>query len=170
MTAEIDYASLGWFPILFFTTLWVSGIYKLNVPMTEGSAAETYDADSVRAGARALFLQALVNIVCSIGVPFLIAESGILPSEQNEGYAALGPGTDGHAGSVDTPNSTSWKRARENDPSSGRLAQLLAWAAGAVRHMRSEGVTVPIPGLTLIRVWWISMFVFAACMAATWWV
>lgn len=146
----------------------MSGIYKLNIPMAADATAETYDADAVRAGARSLFLQALVNIACSIGVPFLVAESGILPSEQNEGYAALGNGADGHGGPSEAPNSAGWKRAREADLSSGRFAQLLARATDIIRHVKAEGVKLPIPGLTLIRVWWISMFVFAACMAATW--
>ena len=47
--------SLGWFPILFFSTVWVSEIYKASVP-------DAVNADAVRSGARALFFQSLVGI------------------------------------------------------------------------------------------------------------
>nr|XP_019044996.1 solute carrier family 45, member 1/2/4 [Kwoniella bestiolae CBS 10118]OCF23926.1 solute carrier family 45, member 1/2/4 [Kwoniella bestiolae CBS 10118] len=115
------FASLGWFPILFFTTVWVSEIYKASVPMPEDMDEATFAADAVRSGARALLLQALVNIVTSIGFPFLVSESGVQP-ESAHAYS------DGSA----------WQ--------------------------------IPFKGLTLVKVWWISQFVFAGAMAASWFV
>ncbi|OCF57727.1 solute carrier family 45, member 1/2/4 [Kwoniella mangroviensis CBS 10435] len=116
------FASLGWFPILFFTTVWVSEIYKASVPIPEGMDEATFAADAVRSGARALLLQALVNIVTSIGFPFLVSESGVQP-ESAYTYSSDG---------------STWQ--------------------------------IPFKGLTLIKVWWISQFVFAGAMAASWFV
>ncbi|WVF67635.1 hypothetical protein IAT40_002393 [Kwoniella sp. CBS 6097] len=115
------FASLGWFPILFFTTVWVSEIYKASVPIPEGMDETTFATHAVRSGARALLLQALVNIVTSVGLPFLVDESGVQPQ------------------------------------SSHTVKDGSAWV-------------IPIKGLTLVKIWWISQFVFAGAMAASWFV
>ncbi|OCF35755.1 solute carrier family 45, member 1/2/4 [Kwoniella heveanensis BCC8398] len=115
------FASLGWFPILFFTTVWVSEIYKASVPVPDGMDETTFASHAVRSGARALLLQALVNIVTSIGLPFLVDESGVQPE------------------------------------SAHTVKDGSAWV-------------LPIKGLTLVKIWWISQFVFAGAMAASWFV
>ncbi|WVQ68534.1 uncharacterized protein L199_006742 [Kwoniella botswanensis] len=161
------FASLGWFPILFFTTVWVSEIYKASVPIPEGMDEATFAADAVRSGARALLLQALVNIVTSIGFPFLVSESGVQP-ESAHTYSSI----NGQGGMPDNPpNSALWKRAREEIQSGGILKKMLAWLGGMLETLR-DGSTwqIPFKGLTLIKVWWISQFVFAVAMAASWFV
>ncbi|WVN86277.1 uncharacterized protein L203_101440 [Cryptococcus depauperatus CBS 7841] len=158
------FASLGWYPILFFTTVWVSEIYKASVPIGNLDQA-SFEAQAVRSGARALFIQALVNIVASIGLPFLVSESGV----QAEGYEALKH--DDCVNNQETPpNSALWKRSRENFEHNSFASRAIAWlqSIGEIFQQRAYGL--PIKGLTLVKVWWFSQFVFAAAMAGTWFV
>lgn len=158
---RLAYTSLGWFPILFYTTIWVSRIYKNNHPELDPLDPQT-DTDGVRAGARALFFQAIINIICSFALPPLIAESGVQPDEAV--YAHLNGNGETYP---DPPRSALWKRAQEEIASGGLVQRSIGWAKELSIKAR-EGKLVPIKGLTVIKVWWISQFVFAACMLATW--
>ncbi|WWD19321.1 hypothetical protein CI109_103779 [Kwoniella shandongensis] len=160
------FASLGWFPILFFTTVWVSEIYKASVPMGDTDPT-VFDGEAVRSGSRALLLQSLVNIVTSIGFPFLVSESGVQP-EASHAYTSLNGTTETDA---QPPNSALWKRAKEDIESGGFVKRTMAWVGGIAQSMKDGSAWVlPIKGLTLIKVWWISQFVFAGAMAASWFV
>ncbi|WVQ72696.1 hypothetical protein IAR50_002256 [Cryptococcus sp. DSM 104548] len=163
------FASLGWFPILFFTTVWVSEIYKSSVP-SEGIDRAVFESDAVRSGARALLLQALVNIVTSIGLPFLVSESGVQPEAQTGGeYAPIGLGING-AISEAPPTSATWKRTRQDLAGNGLVQKSINWVKDLMDSVKTGEWGLPIKGLTLVRVWWISQFVFAAAMAASWFV
>jgi len=154
--------SLGWFPILFFTSIWVSEIYKNSYTGPELEEAEL-NAQGVRAGARALLFQALVNITCSIGLPYLVTESGVQANTSGR-YQSLQPGRGEEDG---------WKPMNMvNDIRSGGLPRKIVGAVvGLVRGLKDGNVlSVPIKGLTLVRLWWISQFTFAGAMAMTWWV
>ncbi|WWC71291.1 uncharacterized protein I206_105245 [Kwoniella pini CBS 10737] len=161
------FASLGWFPILFFTTVWVSEIYKNSVPFTEGMDETTFSNDAVRSGARALLLQALVNIVTSIGFPFLVSESGVQPEASHQ-YSSL----NGQGGLPENPpNSAIWKRAKEEIQAGGVVKKAIGLLGGLVEWVKDGSAwQIPYKGLTLIKVWWISQFVFAGAMAASWFV
>ncbi|BEJ17284.1 hypothetical protein CspHIS471_0606850 [Cutaneotrichosporon sp. HIS471] len=148
------FANLGWYPVLFWTSIWVSDIYKQRTPQGNLSA-EVWQADAVRAGSRALFLQAVVTLVVSVGAPFVVAESGI---RSENPYAALARGDDDRAG---TPNSAQWKREEEE-----RGGASLAAVIKAVRS--GSAWALPIQGLTLIRAWMIGQIIFAVCMLLTW--
>lgn len=158
------HSSLGWFPVLFFTTVWVSDIYKSSQPDLDASDPGVA-ADAVRAGARSLFFQSLVNIACSICLPFLVAESGV--QSQSGGYSAI----NGHGGRDEPPRSALWKRAQEDIVSGGWIRRSVAVFKGVVGRIREGdglGDFLPIQGLTLVKVWMISQYTFAAAMAATW--
>jgi solute carrier family 45 protein 1/2/4 len=155
------FANLGWYPVLFWTSLWVSDIYKQRTPQGDLSA-EQWQADAVRAGSRALFLQAVITLGVSIGAPFLVSESGIRSFDNQ--YAPLS--RDDGAG---TPNSAQWKREEEERarlPLAERAAATLAAAIKAVRS--GSAWALPIQGLTLIKFWTIGQAIFAVCMLLTW--
>lgn len=154
-------ASLGWFPILFFTTVWVSEIYKTSQPNLDLSDPGV-DDDAVRAGARSLFFQALVNIVCSIGLPFLVAESGV--QAHTSGYESL----NGNGAYEEPPRSALWKRAQEEIASGGALSKSVSWIREKIAEVKRGEKILPLKGLTLIKLWWISQFVFFGAMVATW--
>jgi hypothetical protein len=163
-SCEVERAdnSLGWFPILFFTSIWVSEIYKTSYTGPEIDEIEL-NAQGVRAGARALLFQALVNITCSIGLPYLVTESGVQANTSGR-YQSLQPGRGQEEG---------WKPMNMvNDIRSGGLPRKMVGAVvGLVRGIKDGNVlTIPIRGLTLVRLWWISQFTFAGAMAMTWYV
>ena len=117
----------------------------------------------MRSGARALFFQAIINIVCSIALPFVVSESGVQPVELERGYEALN-GT-----SYEEPGSATWKRTQEEMGHGGLVKRMMGWVQGLIRSVRQEeGFGLPFKGLTLVRLWWASQFVFAATMAASW--
>lgn len=158
------FANLGWYPVLFWTSLWVSDIYKQRTPQGD-LASEQWEADAVRAGSRALFLQSLISLGMSVGAPFLVSESGIRSSYEQSPYMALSR-DDGR----DTPpNSAQWKREAEER---GRLSwteRAAAAVATAIKAVRSGSAwAIPIKGLTLIRLWCAAQLIFAVCMLLTW--
>jgi solute carrier family 45 protein 1/2/4 len=104
----------------------------------------------------------LVNIVCSIGLPFLVSESGV--QAQTNQYESL----NGSTGHEEPPRSALWKRAQEDIASGGMLSRSVAWVKSKFEAWREGETILPIKGFTLVRLWWISQFVFAGAMAATW--
>lgn len=145
--------SLAWFPILFFTSVWVSEIYKSSVPMGDLDE-KTYTADAVRSGNRALFLQAIVTIIVGIGAPFLVSGNGIQQDMAQGGtYSALGGQGQYTAG---------WHVPRSIPEAVGLGREVYERARAGTLF------SVPIKGLTLVKLWSMSMAVFAFAMACTW--
>ena len=164
---ELIPPSLGWFPILFFTSIWVSEIYKSSYsgPETDVSIIE---ADGVRAGARALLFQALVNITCSVGLPTLISESGVQSGLSGGSYESInGNGATSRAAEDDDR----WKpMSMVQDVRSGRIVpKIIGWVGGLVNSVRDGSAwNLPIINFTLIKLWYISQFTFAIAMGMTW--
>ncbi|KAK4689643.1 solute carrier family 45, member 1/2/4, partial [Tremellales sp. Uapishka_1] len=153
------FSSLGWFPILFFTTTWVSEIYKSSVdPLTLGDPAVSSEA--VRSGNKALLLSSLINVITAIGLPFLVHESGVLPPQEFS-YSSLDNDRQ------EEPSAALWKRTREDFQDGSIWARIRTWVDGL---RDGSGWVLPIKGLTLVRVWWFSQFVFSAAMTASWFV
>ena len=148
---KLSNLSLGWFPILFFTTVWVSEIYKSSVP-------DAVASDAVRSGSRALFFQSLVNIATSICLPFFISESGVQPVEQHT-YTSL------NGNGVNPRDTAVWERAKEETQDGNPVKRAVGWAKGV---MDGSAGRLPIKGIRLVNVWWVSQFIFAGLMAASW--
>ncbi|CAG8498279.1 9096_t:CDS:2 [Ambispora gerdemannii] len=73
------FASIGWFPFLFYSTTWVSELYKKtsaagNSPPLENSQDPVGDA--TRAGSYALLVHSIVSLMSSFTLPFLVSPSG----------------------------------------------------------------------------------------------
>lgn len=70
----------GWFPILFFTSVWVSDIHTRaalampDSPWKSASDPGLYE-EATRAGSRALFWNAVVAFVTAVLMPLLVAKS-----------------------------------------------------------------------------------------------
>jgi solute carrier family 45, member 1/2/4 len=146
------FAWIGWFPILFFTSVWVGEIY---IREAIANGADPNDpslvADATRAGSRALFLNAVVNLISSIFLPFLVHASGIQPTSESP------------------PSTAAIKRAHENQMN-GRWSMVnsRSWVGRMVDKRPSWArLTLPIPGFTLIRVWIMGQAVFAVAMFCT---
>lgn len=115
-------------------------------------------------------------------MPFLVAESGVQPSESVDGYEAIegsssrrvgletanGDGRSPQASVATPPNSALWKRAREDLENGTVFRRFLHSVQSMVNNVKKGELGIPIKGLTLVRVWWISQFIFAAAMAGSW--
>lgn len=168
--SQLIECSLGWFPILFFTSVWVSEIYKQSVS-SAGIDSQTFTADAVRAGNRALFFQALVTIAFSIGAPFLISESGVQVSFNSRKYESLN-GAEEYSGNgnghYDISNGRRGSKARYTSRE-GIKNRIMMLVMNVVERARSgRMLELPIQGFTLIRLWYASMFCFAIAMGLSW--
>ena len=80
-------AWLAWFPILFYTTIYVGDIHKRaifaspNPPSSEQDRA-ALDAEATRLGSRALFYSSLLSLLCNIALPYFA--SGARESRRTE--------------------------------------------------------------------------------------
>lgn len=70
-------AWLGWFPVLFYSTVYIGELHKKSSPIPENvDAAITLDAEATRLGTRALFYSALVSLAANVIMPsFVISQS-----------------------------------------------------------------------------------------------
>ena len=67
-------AWLGWFPVLFYTTVYVGDLHKNSSPIPQNrDAAIALDAESTRLGTRALLYSALVCLAANIIMPAFVA-------------------------------------------------------------------------------------------------
>ena len=69
-------AALGWFPILFYTTLYVSDLYKRSLPPSafDGNL-EDIDAEGARLGSRAQLFSAFVALFTNALCPLIFDSS-----------------------------------------------------------------------------------------------
>lgn len=140
------------------------------------------EADGVRAGARALLFQALVNITCSVGLPALVSESGVQSGLSGGTYESInnsGNGIGGWSSSRHTlgggggDDNEGWKpmtMTMVNDVKSGRIVpKLIHWVGRIVESIKDGSAwSLPIKDFTLIKLWYISQFIFAIAMGMTW--
>lgn len=158
------FANLGWYPILFFTSIWVADIYKLQNPQGDLST-ETWEADAVRAGSRALFLQSVIALIVSVCAPFLVSESGV-QAKESHAYLRVGDDEDDDES---PPNSAVWKREEEERSLRSLPSRAAKALATFIKGIKSGSMlALPIPGLTLIKLWCIAQCIFVCCMVASW--
>jgi solute carrier family 45 protein 1/2/4 len=147
------FAWIGWFPILFFTSVWVGEIYTREAISNGADPNDPALAtDATRAGSRALFLNAVVNLITSIFLPFFVANSGIPGSDSSSAVAAQ------HQRPQDESTSGRWGMFDSRSWVGGVLDRRPGWAR----------LQLPIPWLTLIRVWILGQIIFSLTMFGTW--
>ncbi|KAI6144983.1 MFS general substrate transporter [Pisolithus tinctorius] len=67
------FSALAWFPVLFYTSLYIGELYKRSLPDTVADDADV-DAEATRLGSRALFYSALVALVANLVTPFFVIQ------------------------------------------------------------------------------------------------
>ncbi|TXT15735.1 hypothetical protein VHUM_00238 [Vanrija humicola] len=161
------FAQLGWYPVMFFTSIWVSDIYRESNNQGDLSDKEFREA-AERAGSRALFFQAVITIIVSIGAPLLVSQSGVQAFRSNStDYSALRSGEDIEDDGVSTPNSAVYKHELEARSSSWKQRAAAA-VDDAVRAIKSGSAwALPIQWLSLVRLWWMAQALFAVTMGLT---
>lgn len=67
------FAWLGWFPILFYTTVYIGELHKRASPTpTDDDAAAALDAEGTRLGTRAMLCNAVVALVTTFVMPLFV--------------------------------------------------------------------------------------------------
>ena len=81
-------AFIAWFPLLFYSTLYVGDLYKRSVPAAATDEQQTLINDeATRLGSRALFYSALLTLIVSVVLPAFVAEAaGHPPQNQSSSW------------------------------------------------------------------------------------
>ncbi|KAF8627150.1 hypothetical protein AX17_006367 [Amanita inopinata Kibby_2008] len=99
------FAWLSWFPILFYTTIYIGDLYKraffasATSPLSDEDQI-TLNAEATRSGSRALFCSSLVSLIGNVVLPYFVSEAAReldSPSERRikpPGRRYLGSATD----------------------------------------------------------------------------
>lgn len=70
------FAWIAWFPVLFYSTLYVGDLHKQSSPIpTTDAARELLDAEATRLGSRALFFSSLLALLANVVLPAFIPEA-----------------------------------------------------------------------------------------------
>ncbi|KAF8585650.1 MFS general substrate transporter [Ramaria rubella] len=78
------FAWIGWFPVLFWTSLYVGGLHKRYGFQSSYIARAALEAEATRLGSRALLCNAIASLAASIICPFFVSGVG-RPSGRNQG-------------------------------------------------------------------------------------
>ena len=75
-------SSIAWFPMMFYTTIYVGDLYKRSLPATTTDEQQAIiDEEATRLGSRALFYAALLSLISSLILPVFVAEAAGHQSE-----------------------------------------------------------------------------------------
>ncbi|TFY82103.1 hypothetical protein EWM64_g1909 [Hericium alpestre] len=97
------FAWLAWFPILFYTTLYIGDLYRRSLARSSDSDLTTRaphettaaDAEATRLGARAQLYSALVSLATNFLAPLIVAETHRNGSRNSRGHASWQDGDEG---------------------------------------------------------------------------
>ena len=87
-TSRYSSAWIAWFPVLFYSTLYVGDLYKRSIPAALTDEQQTLiDDEATRLGSRALFYSALLSLIVSVVLPSFIAEAaGQAPQNESSSW------------------------------------------------------------------------------------
>ena len=81
-------AWIAWFPVLFYSTIYIGDLYKRSIPPAKTDEEQTIiDERAMRLGSRALFYSALLSLIVSLVLPAFVAEAaGHPPQNQSSSW------------------------------------------------------------------------------------
>lgn len=69
-------AWIAWFPVLFYSTIYVGDLHKRVSPIpADDDAQAALDAEATRLGSRALFFSALLSLSVNLVLPLFVTET-----------------------------------------------------------------------------------------------
>jgi solute carrier family 45, member 1/2/4 len=75
---------MAWFPIIFYSTLYVGDLYKRSLPAaTTDEEQFLIDAEATRSASRALFYSALLTLSSNLILPTFVLEAAEHPSQNH---------------------------------------------------------------------------------------
>ena len=73
---------MAWFPLLFYSSLYIGDLHKRSVPAATTDEQQTIiDAEAIRLGSRALFYSALLAFTINLVLPAFVTEAAGHPSQ-----------------------------------------------------------------------------------------
>jgi solute carrier family 45 protein 1/2/4 len=85
---------MAWFPILFYTTLYIGDLYKRSSPIPSTEDGRTaFDAEATRLGSRALFWSSVVSMVGNIVLPAFVTEPAASSENEQKPHLRFGYGS-----------------------------------------------------------------------------
>ncbi|KAG5653717.1 hypothetical protein H0H81_011122 [Sphagnurus paluster] len=67
------FAWIAWFPLLFYTTIYIGDLYKRSTPLSTTETLIDRDAEATRLGTRALFFSAILSLFLNLVLPAFVA-------------------------------------------------------------------------------------------------
>ncbi|KAF8062461.1 major facilitator superfamily domain-containing protein [Lyophyllum atratum] len=67
------FAWIAWFPILFYTTIYIGDLYRRSTPLASTPSPAARDAEATRLGTRALFFSAILSLFLNLVLPAFVA-------------------------------------------------------------------------------------------------
>ncbi|KAF5384381.1 hypothetical protein D9615_003131 [Tricholomella constricta] len=67
------FAWIAWFPLLFYTTIYIGDLYKRATPTSATATPAARDAEATRLGTRALFYSAILALLLNVLLPAFVA-------------------------------------------------------------------------------------------------
>lgn len=144
------FAWMGWFPFLFYSSTYIAEIYTREQNLkgyptdttAPGESAVVQDA-AVRAGSYCLLIYSIVSLGASLLLPIFVAPA-TTTSTVTEPFSRSSPNTGG-SGMLGGKMRPKWSRSR-----------IFSW------------IRLPIPGLTLPRMYTISLALVSVSLMGTW--
>ncbi|VDC04314.1 unnamed protein product [Peniophora sp. CBMAI 1063] len=68
------FAWLGWFPVLFYTSLYVGDFYRRSTPASSALTPEFVEAEANRLGSRAMTISAILTLLTNFAAPILVSK------------------------------------------------------------------------------------------------
>ncbi|KAG6827803.1 hypothetical protein H0H92_010409 [Tricholoma furcatifolium] len=69
------FAWIAWFPILFYTTIYIGDLYRRSTPISASTTIDERNAEATRLGTRALFYSSVLSLFLNIILPAFVATS-----------------------------------------------------------------------------------------------
>ncbi|KAG0337196.1 hypothetical protein BG000_005700 [Podila horticola] len=143
------FAWMGWFPFLFYSSTYIAEIYtreqsQKGVPIdaAPGESGAVQDA-AVRAGSYCLLIYSIVSLGASLLLPILVAPATTTPTESDP-FSRSSSNNSGN-GMLGIKRKSKWSRAR-----------ICGW------------IKLPVPGLTLPRMYTLSLILVSVSLMGTW--
>ena len=158
------FAWIGWFPFLFYITTYIGDLYfdqefEKNPNMTDDEVSAVLE-EGTRVGTGALLIFAITTFAASVFLPFIIPPTYSAPEPTGGATTPMTPMTPGTPGGL---AGSGYFSLKETSRSSRHTK---SWSA----RLAEYGNVFQIQSLTLRRGWFISHIMFAALMAATFFV
>ncbi|KAF9428507.1 hypothetical protein BGZ94_002136 [Podila epigama] len=147
------FAWMGWFPFLFYSSTYIAEIYTREQldheeptgptgPSAPDEAASVQDA-AVRAGSFCLLIYSIVSLIASLLLPIVVSPAS--ESGQRSGPLSRSAMNSNEEEMLSTKKTSRWSRTR-----------LTSWKG------------LPIPGLTLPKMYTLSLALVSVSLVATW--